>query len=184
MLSKENYCCKIHQLLTKSSAYHPSPLSIDNLSIEDPDVYGNLCNKASSLLGSDIKCGFTGTLIWYDTHTYTHTHTHTHTHARTHARIKVLTSYVSLVHIYKRIVWSENFISYVLSVNVRTLKNMINLITHKNAYKRTKIKKVMFLYAFFIYINYIIHCKIIRHNHQIPKIVRVPGNKTNPKKIK
>ena len=32
--------------------------------------------------------------------------------------------------------------------------------------------------------NYIIHCKIKRHNHQVPKTVRVPGNKTNPKKIK
>ena len=36
----------------------------------------------------------------------------------------------------------------------------------------------------YIYINYIIHCKIKRHNHQVPKTVRVPGNKTNPKKIK
>ena len=30
--------------------------------------------------------------------------------------------------------------------------------------------------------NYIIHCKIEKDNHQIPKIIRVPGNKTNPKK--
>ena len=37
---------------------------------------------------------------------------------------------------------------------------------------------------FYIYINYIIHYKIKRHNHQVPKTVRVPGNKTNPKKIK
>ena len=36
----------------------------------------------------------------------------------------------------------------------------------------------------YIYINYIIHCKIKRHNYQVPKTVRVPGNKTNPKKIK
>ena len=36
----------------------------------------------------------------------------------------------------------------------------------------------------YIYINYIIHCKIKRDNHQVPKIVRVPGNKTNPKKIR
>ena len=34
----------------------------------------------------------------------------------------------------------------------------------------------------FLYINYIMHCKIKRDNHQIPKIVRVPRNKTNPKK--
>ena len=40
-----------------------------------------------------------------------------------------------------------------------------------------------FLYIY-IYINYIIHCKIKRHNHQVPKTVRVPGNKTNPKKRK
>ena len=31
---------------------------------------------------------------------------------------------------------------------------------------------------------YIIHSKIKSDNHQVPKIVRVPGNKTNPKKIK
>ena len=31
--------------------------------------------------------------------------------------------------------------------------------------------------------NYIIHCKIKKDNHQEPKIVRVPGNKTNPTKI-
>ena len=36
----------------------------------------------------------------------------------------------------------------------------------------------------FFYISYIIHCKIKRHNHRVPKTVRVPGNKTNPKKIK
>ena len=28
------------------------------------------------------------------------------------------------------------------------------------------------------------HCKIKRENHQVPKTVRVPGNKTNPKKIR
>ena len=32
--------------------------------------------------------------------------------------------------------------------------------------------------------NYIIHSKIKRDNHQVPKIVRVGGNKTNPKKRK
>ena len=36
----------------------------------------------------------------------------------------------------------------------------------------------------YIHIYYIIHCKIKRDNHQVPKIVRVPGNKTNPKKIR
>ena len=36
----------------------------------------------------------------------------------------------------------------------------------------------------YIYINYIIHCKIKRDNDQVPKIVRVPRNKTNPKKRK
>ena len=34
----------------------------------------------------------------------------------------------------------------------------------------------------FFYKNYIIHCKIKKDNHQVPKIIRVPGNKTNPKK--
>ena len=42
---------------------------------------------------------------------------------------------------------SEDFISYVLSVNVRTLKIIINLINNKNAYKRTKTKKAVFLFA-------------------------------------
>ena len=28
------------------------------------------------------------------------------------------------------------------------------------------------------------HCKIKRGNHQVPKIVRVLRNKTNPKKIR
>ena len=43
---------------------------------------------------------------------------------------------------------------------------------------------VSFHFFLFFYINYIIHCKIKRDNHQVPKIVRVPKNKTNPKKIK
>ena len=42
-------------------------------------------------------------------------------------------------------------------------------------------KRFIFIY---IYVNHIIHCKIKRDNQQIPKIVRVPGNKTNPKKRK
>ena len=37
---------------------------------------------------------------------------------------------------------------------------------------------------FFLYINYILHCKIKRDNHQVPKIVRVSRNKINPKKKK
>ena len=35
-----------------------------------------------------------------------------------------------------------------------------------------------------VYINYIIQCKIKKGNHQVPKIIRVVGNKTNPEKIK
>ena len=38
--------------------------------------------------------------------------------------------------------------------------------------------------TFFFFINYIIHCKIKRDNHQVPKIVRVHRNKINPKKIR
>ena len=37
---------------------------------------------------------------------------------------------------------------------------------------------------FLLYINHIIHCKIKRDNHQVPKIVRVSRNKINPKKKK
>ena len=70
-----------------------------------------------------------------------------HTHTYWQNIKKVLTSYVSLVHTYRRIVWSEDFLSYVLSVNVRTLKIIINLIKHKNTYKRTKTKKAVFLCA-------------------------------------
>ena len=43
---------------------------------------------------------------------------------------------------------------------------------------------VSFHFFLFFHVNYIIHCKIKRDNHQVPKIVRVPKNKTNPKKIK
>ena len=43
---------------------------------------------------------------------------------------------------------------------------------------------VVFFVFIYIYINYIIHCKIKRDNHQVPKIVRVPRNKINPKKIR
>ena len=70
----------------------------------------------------------------------------THTLTK-HKKNKVLTSYYSLVRIYKRIVWSEDFTFYVLSVNVRTLKIIINLIKHKNAYKQTKTKKAAILCA-------------------------------------
>ena len=34
-----------------------------------------------------------------------------------------------------------------------------------------------------IYI-YNMHCKSKRDNHHVPKIVRIPGNKTNPEKIR
>ena len=61
----------------------------------------------------------------------------------------------------------------------------------KNESKLAEILNVsyinFFLYIYiyiYIYINYIIHCKIKRDNHQVPKIVRVPGNKANPKKIR
>ena len=45
--------------------------------------------------------------------------------------------------------------------------------------------KKFFLYIYiYIYINNIIYCKIKKDNHQVPKIIRVPGNKKNPKKRK
>ena len=43
--------------------------------------------------------------------------------------------------------------------------------------------RLIFVFLF-LYINYIMHCKIKRENHQVPNIVRVPGNKTNAKKRK
>ena len=43
------------------------------------------------------------------------------------------------------------------------------------------INKFVYIY---IYMNYIIDCKIKKDNHQVPKMVRVPGNKTNPKRTK
>ena len=42
----------------------------------------------------------------------------------------------------------------------------------------------LLLEVFFFLINYIIHCKIKKDNHQVPKIIWVPRNKTNPKIIK
>ena len=45
----------------------------------------------------------------------------------------------------------------------------------------TFFKRWVYIY---IYINYIIHCKIKSDNHHVPKIVRVPRNKTNLKKIR
>ena len=50
--------------------------------------------------------------------------------------------------------------------------------------KKIGVKLLKFFRTFFFYINYIIHCKIKKDNHQVPKIIRVPGNKRNPKKIK
>ena len=44
---------------------------------------------------------------------------------------------------------------------------------------------VVYIYIYiYIYLNYIIHCKIKKDNYQVPKIVRVPRNKINPKKIR
>ena len=57
----------------------------------------------------------------------------------------------------------------------------------KNAVDRFRIRicvKVFFYMYIYLYMNYIIHCKIERHNHQVPKTVRAPVNKTNLKKIK
>ena len=71
------------------------------------------------------------------THAHTHTHTHTHTLIK-HKKIKF-----SLCTFRKFTYTSEMYkvrtlFSYVLSVNVGTLKIIINLIKHKNEYKQTK----------------------------------------------
>ena len=42
----------------------------------------------------------------------------------------------------------------------------------------------VYVYVMYIYIHIYNYCKIKRGNHQVPKTVRVPENKTNPKKIK
>ena len=47
--------------------------------------------------------------------------------------------------------------------------------------KKTHYIQDLYIY---IYVYYIIHCKFKRHNHQVPKTVRVAGNKTNTKKRK
>ena len=44
--------------------------------------------------------------------------------------------------------------------------------------------KYKYIYIYYIHINYIIHCKFKRDNHQAHKVIRLPGNKTNPKKTK
>ena len=81
-----------------------------------------------------------------------HTHTHTHTHARTHTLTKHKKIKSSLFTFRKFVYTSQMYkvrtlFFYVLSVNVRALKIIINLIKHKNAYKQTKTKKVAFLCA-------------------------------------
>ena len=96
----------------------------------------------SSNINEVIRAVLNSLLFFFAKRFYTHTHTH-----------KVLTAYVSLVHICKRIVWSEDFTSYVLSVNVRTLKIIINLIKHKNAYKWTTSKRIKVTYFALAYIN-------------------------------
>ena len=58
---------------------------------------------------------------------------------------------------------------------------MINCIATEVGPSPSKKKNSLYIYIY-IYINHIIHCKIKRDNQQVPKIVRVPGNKTNPKK--
>ena len=46
-------------------------------------------------------------------------------------------------------------------------------------------RSIFYIYIYiYIYINYIIPSKIKKYNNQVPKIIRVPGNKTNPKKRK
>ena len=44
--------------------------------------------------------------------------------------------------------------------------------------------KSLYCSFYFYFFIYIIHCKFKRENNQVPKIVRVLGNKTNPKIIK
>ena len=57
--------------------------------------------------------------------------------------------------------------------------------SNKKTYSQTCPDFSLSFYIYiYIYINYILHCKIKRPNHQVHKTVRVPGNKTNPKKIK
>ena len=58
---------------------------------------------------------------------------------------------------------------------------MINCIATEVGPSPSKKKNSLYIYIY-IYVNHIIHCKIKRDNQQVPKIVRVPGNKTNPKK--
>ena len=70
-------------------------------------------------------------------------------------------------------------ISYAQAVCWRAAKEEIE------AFKANVIINVQqWVKIFFSYIHYIIHCKIKRDNHQVPKITRVPRNKTNSKKIK
>ena len=54
---------------------------------------------------------------------------------------------------------------------------------YKNISFRKQLNFIHWILYIYIYINYIIHYKIKGHNHQVPKTVRVPRNKTNPKKI-
>ena len=60
---------------------------------------------------------------------------------------------------------------------------LVNFLSQRLYYRFNSERKYDTSFAIF-YITYIIQCKIKRDNHQVPEIVSVPGNKTNPKKIR
>ena len=60
---------------------------------------------------------------------------------------------------------------------------LVNFLSQRLYYRFNSERKYDTAFAIF-YITYIIQCKIKRDNHQVPEIVSVRGNKTNPNKIR
>ena len=52
-------------------------------------------------------------------------------------------------------------------------------------FKKATLFHFSYIYIYiYIYISYIIHSQIKKDYHQVAESIMVPGNKTNPKKIK
>ena len=78
---------------------------------------------------------------------------------------------------------SDNRINHLHERVLRTVYND-NVSTFEKRLEKDNSETILFFIYIYIYINYITHCKIKKDNHQVPKIVRVPRNKINPKKIR
>ena len=70
---------------------------------------------------------------------------------------------------------------------VFSIHNTIRLTCHEQVCLRRLRFFIFHIYIYiyiYIYISYIIHSQIKKDYHQVAESIMVPGNKTNPKKIK